>query len=96
MKDFERYGCVEMAGIQIIAFTEKGYRKSGNINGGIYLMRSNLLNRYELPEKFSFEEFMQKHIDEITMLGYISDGYFIDIGIPEDYQRAQKELRKYL
>jgi NDP-sugar pyrophosphorylase family protein len=26
------------------------------------------------------------------MAGFIQDRYFIDIGIPEDYERAQHEL----
>jgi D-glycero-alpha-D-manno-heptose 1-phosphate guanylyltransferase len=26
------------------------------------------------------------------MYGVVQDEYFIDIGIPEDYERAQKEL----
>jgi len=96
MKNFDRYGCVEMKDDRIVAFTEKGYRESGNINGGIYLMKSNLLDKYETPEKFSFEELIQEKVNSIKMQGYVSDGYFIDIGIPEDYQRAQKELKNYI
>ena len=37
---------------------------------------------------------MEKHIKELQLKAYISDGYFIDIGIPEDYERSQKELKK--
>lgn len=38
MNEFDRYGCVESDDNNFVtAFTEKGYKKSGNINGGIYL-----------------------------------------------------------
>src|SRR5262249_30391100 len=41
----------------------------------------------------SFEkDVLEKYCDQIFMTGISFDDYFIDIGIPEDYQRAQTEL----
>ena len=46
-----------------------------------------------LPEKFSFEtDYLEKFYRIKKMFGVIQDEYFIDIGIPEDYERAQSEL----
>lgn len=94
MKNFDRYGCVETDDYGIVTtFTEKGYRESGNINGGIYLMSKNIFNEFDLEEKFSFEEFMQNNFKQLNISTKIFDNYFIDIGIPEDYEKAQIDLR---
>ena len=48
----------------------------------------------ELPEKFSFEkDYLEKFYKERRMYGVVQDEYFIDIGIPEDFERAQKEMQ---
>ena len=45
------------------------------------------------PGKFSFEkDYLEKYYTERKMYGFVQDGYFIDIGIPEDYKKAQAEL----
>ena len=44
-------------------------------------------------EKFSFETaYMEAHVADRPMFAFRSDGYFIDIGVPEDYARAQKDF----
>jgi len=93
MTNFDRYGCVESANNLVTAFTEKGYRKSGNINGGIYLASKSIFDNYDVDEKFSFEEFMQVNFKELKISIKIFENYFIDIGIPEDYEKAQIELK---
>ena len=46
-----------------------------------------------MPETFSIEkEFLEPYVPEIRPLPFIVDDYFIDIGIPEEYARAQLEL----
>ncbi|MEM6597366.1 MAG: nucleotidyltransferase family protein [Cyanobacteria bacterium P01_D01_bin.36] len=100
MRDFERYGAVNTESSRIVGFEEKRYREEGLINGGIYLVNKDILNQpfletAELPHKFSFEtDFLQPHVQKMQVHSFISDGYFIDIGIPEDYQRAQRELNE--
>jgi len=96
MRDFDRYGCVESDNGLVIAFTEKGYRESGNINGGIYLASSDIFNNYELDEKFSFEEFMQVNFEKLKISVKVFENYFIDIGIPEDYHKAQSEIKNHI
>ena len=97
MHNFNRYGCVESESAgKVTAFTEKGYRESGDINGGIYLASADLFDDYDLEENFSFEAFMEEHFSMLGVRAKIFDGYFIDIGIPEDYSRAQNELREHV
>jgi len=97
MVDFDRYGCVEVdSRDNVTDFTEKTYRKSGNINGGIYLVLNNIFDDFELSDKFSFEELMQNNIEKLQISAKIFDNYFIDIGIPEDYKKAQEEIKNYI
>jgi len=98
MQNFERYGAVKTTESRITGFEEKRPRKAGLINGGIYLVNKNIfthpcLNNWSRPTQFSFEtDFLQPYVEHIQVHGFISEGYFIDIGIPADYQRAQHEL----
>ena len=97
MNEFDRYGCVESDDNNFVtAFTEKGYKKSGNINGGIYLASIDIFDNYDLNEKFSFEEFMQDNFQKLKASVKVFDNYFIDIGIPEDYEKAQNEIKDYI
>lgn len=93
MKNFDRYGLVDIENKshRIQQFREKQFCKAGLINGGIYLINRNELDNY--PEKFSLEkEFFEATVSIGKLSGYISEGYFIDIGIPEDYARAQTDF----
>lgn len=93
MEDSQRYGVVETASNRVVRFREKAERKAGSINGGIYLLKKEILLGKDLPEKFSFEkDFMEAYFRELKVMAFVSDGYFIDIGIPEDYAKAQQEL----
>ena len=82
---------------RVIGFQEKRYQAEGLINGGVYLLNQTLFDGLEkrLPHKFSFEtEFLEVYLQKLKIHGFTSTGYFIDIGIPEDYHRAQHELAK--
>jgi D-glycero-alpha-D-manno-heptose 1-phosphate guanylyltransferase len=94
MKNFDRYGVVELGPQQgILHFREKQFYQEGLINGGVYALDADRFRAEDLPEKFSFEkDWLEKFHDSRVMSGLIQDEYFIDIGIPEDYERAQKEL----
>ena len=94
LKNFERYGAVEYdEALRINNFSEKKHREQGAINGGVYLLQTNLFGGLNLPNQFSMEEdYFNTYCSEKNIYGFISEGYFIDIGIPEDYQKAQEEL----
>lgn len=93
MENFERYGNVETSTEGIISFNEKSQCEKGLINGGTYFLSKEWLNKITSAKKYSFEKDILEKIAGKESIGYfISDGYFIDIGIPEDYERAVREL----
>lgn len=97
--DGARYGTIALDGSRIISFKEKDPDVKGEalINGGVYLLRRKTFLKNTEPQKsFSIEyDFFAKLADKLWLQAFISNGYFIDIGIPEDFERAQKELLNY-
>lgn len=90
MKNFDRYGSLVIKENRIIEFEEKKKKDKGKINGGIYLVKKDLLNRVE-KENFSFEKEVLED-KRIEKYSYESKGYFIDIGIPEDYFKIKEQF----
>lgn len=95
MTHFDRYGTVALTEEEIIEkFNEKQPCEKGLINGGIYYIDLNKISLDEFPDKGSFEkEVLETNVSRRNLRGYISDGYFIDIGIPEDYQKANVDFK---
>lgn len=93
MEKFDRYGTVEINDRnKITGFREKEYLDEGLINGGVYCLNKNIFPD-SIPQKFSFEtEILEKEIKTGKIFGLESKGYFIDIGIPEDYEKAQTDF----
>ena len=94
MQNFDRYGVVELNKDNSIKdFKEKQYYEKGFFNGGIYVLNVSNFLKEELPDKFSFEkDYLEKFVTQRKFFGVIQDEYFIDIGIPEDFERAGREL----
>ena len=96
MENFDRYGSVKTdeAGM-ILSFEEKKWMAAGVINGGVYLIERERFLANPFEGKFSFErDFLEKNTGNATLYGYPQSGYFIDIGIPADFQRAQKDFAR--
>ncbi len=92
---FDRYGTVEIKNDAITQFYEKKKNDEGLINGGIYLINKDSFLQYSLPIKFSMEnDFFEKYCAQSIFFGYISDAYFIDIGIPEDYYKFCEDIKQ--
>ncbi len=103
LKDCSRYGSVKIDDKNhIVSFAEKNVKQdyaneSNLINGGIYVINPKLFAKYNLAKSFSFEqEFLSPNLKKINPSGFVVNDYFIDIGIPEDYQRAIDELPKII
>ena len=95
--DVSRYGHFIFNGNQIQQYAEKGGNGHGCINGGVYVFPKHLLDTFPLYQKFSIEtEVFSKFSSDNTAYLIISEGYFIDIGLPESYRRAQEELKPYI
>ena len=90
-QDVSRYGALELEGDHIQLFLEKGCSGPGFINAGVYLISSEILQMIPAGEPFSFEQqLLVPRVQEIRPLAFRTEGRFIDIGIPEDFQRAQQ------
>ena len=94
MQNFDRYGVIELNTDDTVrSFNEKRYYEAGLINGGLYMLNVESFLNTSLPDKFSFETgYLEKFYAQKKMVGLVQDEYFIDIGIPEDYERALREL----
>jgi D-glycero-alpha-D-manno-heptose 1-phosphate guanylyltransferase len=94
-----RYGAITLSSDnRISGFKEKsGLQEEGLINGGIYILNKNIYFE-NTPETsaFSFEkDFIEKKTDLLQISGFEFDDYFIDIGLPEDYQKAQHDFKRF-
>jgi D-glycero-alpha-D-manno-heptose 1-phosphate guanylyltransferase len=96
LEQFDRYGTVTMNTEQYItAFHEKKYCEAGLINGGIYLINKHKFAAKGLPNKFSFEkEYLEPSVCKQQIQGFECEGYFIDIGIPVDYEKVQIDFQQ--
>lgn len=93
MKNFDRYGSVGIQENRIASFQEKRFLKEGLINGGVYCIQHDLFVKAGLGGRFSLEQdYFEAFCHELNFAYCLFDSYFVDIGIPEDYQKAQKEL----
>lgn len=92
--DSGRFGRVEVSAEGVITnFVEKSTGGSGWINGGIYMLHRELFANFPMSTRFSFElDLVEPNIERIQPLAFQSDAYFIDMGIPEDYERARREI----
>jgi len=91
VQDTSRYGQVILEHDRVVGFTEKKNGLGpGLINAGVYLMDRDLLSEHPLHEAFSLErDYLVPIAATVKPLAFIASGPFIDIGIPEDLERAQ-------
>lgn len=94
MTKFDRYGrvLINMTSHKIHAFQEKRYCEDGLINGGVYAIKKEHVT-WPGENKFSFEtDVLEKMVTSGNLYGFDYNAYFIDIGIPQDYEKACREL----
>lgn len=94
MESFDRYGSVTLDDKNLItSFNEKCFCPKGLINGGVYCIDCKVGLLEEKPEKFSFEkDVLEPESLQGRLSGFVTNGSFIDIGIPQDYALAQSFL----
>ena len=91
VEDSSRYGTVQVdSGQKVIGFLEKaGSNGPGLVNAGVYVFDPSVLER--IPEgRTSLEKDLFPHLLDKGVYAQEHSGMFIDIGIPEDYARAQQ------
>ena len=94
VENADRYGAVSLDDdFYIRSFSEKNDTSKSLINGGIYCLNTVEFLKHTFNEKFSFEkDYLEIEVTNHTIAGCIYDSYFLDIGIPESLQKAQKDF----
>jgi D-glycero-D-manno-heptose 1,7-bisphosphate phosphatase len=95
MDDASRYGVVEFDGKSVTAFARPSDGSAGTVNAGIYLFDRSLI--VELSPVCSLEaDILPRLAERGALRGTMGEGYFRDIGTPEDYALAQHEIPRVL
>ncbi|MGA3014282.1 MAG: nucleotidyltransferase family protein [Bacteroidales bacterium] len=98
LDDTSRFGTVKIDSTRkVTGFVEKQQDSGeGYINGGIYLINKRFLTSTTFGKKFSIEkDCFEKCYKNSGLYGYPAKGYFLDIGVPEDYMTAQDEFKRF-
>ncbi len=92
-----RYGSVEIDGKgYIMAFREKDPGAGpGLINAGIYLLGAEMIEELKTSGAFSLERDILQKAPPGALFGLAGDFTFIDIGTPEDLERAAGVLEPF-
>ena len=92
----DRFGRVVLDGDRVRSFIAPGQGATGPVNAGVYVVDRGILARVgSLPASLEQDVFPALAADG-AMTGTSYRGYFIDIGIPEDFARADVELIEQL
>lgn len=93
VEDVGRFGRVEVSDGRVLSFAEKQASGPGAINAGVYVLPKALVDDMPQRDSFSFEaDYLIDAVKRSKFMCFTTLGKFIDIGIPEDYERAQREL----
>ena len=96
MKNFDRYGYVKTTYEgEIKSFEEKKYQSIGKIDGGIYVIKKGLFEHKKSNMFFLLTDYIKAHLIEQKIGSITFDSPFIDIGIPEDLEKAGELLKNY-
>jgi D-glycero-alpha-D-manno-heptose 1-phosphate guanylyltransferase len=90
--DTSRYGRLAVADGWVIGLVEKGSAGPGLINAGCYVVGRDQMADVDVPPPFSFEMHLARLLNVSPFHLFVTDGMFIDIGVPDDYFRAQELL----
>lgn len=93
--DTARYGRLIVENGKVSGFSEKGISGRGLINAGCYVLAKNQLDSFPINKTFSLEtDYLAEIVKASPIDLFVTTGDFIDIGIPEDFERAQTLLKE--
>ena len=85
-------GTLKLEGNQIVNFQEKPVYHY-NVSMGIYVYEPEILNYITPGEYFDFPQLVWKMLDKGDKIcGYPSGDYWLDLGTPADYEKAQNDF----
>lgn len=87
------YAVLEMNKDRVISFKEKP-TYTYQSNGGIYIVKKELLQKIPYNQFYNATDLMENIIDEgMKLITYPIRQYWLDIGKPEDYEKAQADIK---
>jgi D-glycero-D-manno-heptose 1,7-bisphosphate phosphatase len=92
----DRYGRVVLDGDTVRDFIAPGAGATGPVNAGIYVIDKSVLDDIATLPASLEQEIFPGLAKSGALRGTAYRGYFIDIGIPDDFARADRELRQQL
>jgi NDP-sugar pyrophosphorylase family protein len=88
------FGVVEIDNNNIVKYTEKP-KISYLVSMGVYVFEPEVLKYINPNEYLDFPDLIKRLLSKgETVKGYVYDGYWLDIGRPDDYERANKEIEE--
>jgi D-glycero-D-manno-heptose 1,7-bisphosphate phosphatase len=88
----ERYGRVLLNGNAVKSFLPAGSQSSGPINSGVYCVDREILSFIDEVPCSLEQGVFPLLVEQGKLRAVVYDGFFIDIGIPTDFERVQREL----
>lgn len=87
------FGVLEVDGNQVVGFREKPVLDY-SVSMGVYALSRDTLSEYRAGRSLGFDDLMRDLLagSGAKPRSYPFDGYWLDIGRPEDYERANKEF----
>lgn len=93
LPDASRYGIVELADDRIVAFRERPEKVGpGLVNGGVYDLSRGILQHIGQGVCSLERDIFPILAAKQQIAGFVYEGFFLDIGIPEDFARAQNDI----
>ena len=93
--DCSRYSQLHVKAGHVYQYDTLGQPSAGLISAGFYVLSPEIFLGHRLGEAFSFErDFLHPYTPAMLPAYYNGVEYFIDIGVPHDYARAQVEIPK--
>ncbi len=93
LSDTGRSGVVELEKNHITVFKERGEDgKAGLTNGGLYLLNKKIIDLIPMGNCSLESTIFPQLARDGTAFGHAYEGYFIDIGVPEDLEKARQDL----
>lgn len=91
--DTSEYGVLQMSNEgRLLSFTEKP-RSQICVSMGIYSVNREILSLVPEDQAFGFDDLMRVGLErDAKIAGRLHDGYWRDLGTPEQYQQANSEI----
>ncbi len=100
--DLSRFGVAQIdEEFRVTSFVEKPQRppNEGLVNAGVYVFEPEICRylprKVERPLKISVD-LLPKLVQEKSLHAYVHEGYWFDIGTPEDYVKANKVALEHM